>query len=239
MKNILFLLLAALPLALAAQDKVINDPDAQARVVGPFHAIKVSTGIQLIIKQGATDAVAVSASDKETRDHIKTEVVNGVLKIYFDIDFWSEIKTFKNRKLKAYVSLKEIDGFSGSSGSNTTVDGSISAGRLTIDLSSGAYFKGDIKANNLSVSQGSGSHGDMSGQAQALTVKTHSGAHFAGYGIASSECNADAHSGGKIEITVNKELVAEASSGGGIFYKGVGLITHVSTSSGGRIKRDS
>ncbi len=178
MKKILFLLLAALPLALAAQDKVINDPNAQARQVGPFHAIKVSTGIQLIIKQGATDAVAVSASDKEARDHIKTEVVNGVLKIYFNTDFWSEIKTFKYRKLKAYVSFKDIDAFSGSSGSNTTVDGSISAGNLAIDLSSGAYFKGDIKATNLSVSQGSGSHGDMSGQAQALTVKTHSGARF-------------------------------------------------------------
>ncbi len=42
-----------------------------------------------------------------------------------------------------------------------------------------------------------------------------------------------------IEITVNKELQAEASSGGDVNYKGNASITNVSNSSGGRIKKQS
>jgi hypothetical protein len=238
MRKLLFLLLAALPALLSAQDKIINDPDAQSRTIGSFHAIRVSTGIELVMRQGAVDAVAVSASDRESRDRVKTEVVDGVLKIYYDNKNWWG-NSFKNRHLKAYVSFKNIDKFNGSSGSSTTVDGSITAGGLKVVLSSGAHFKGDIKSTGLHVDQSSGSHATVSGEAQTLTVATSSGAHFFGYGIACGKCNADASSGSKIEVTVNRELEAEASSGGGIHYKGTGVITRISTGSGGSVKKNS
>ncbi len=239
MKKLFLLLLAALPLALSAQDKVINDPNAQARTIAAFHAIKVSTGIQLILKQGGTDAVAVSASDKEARDRIKTEVVNGVLKIYFDNkENWWNGFNMVNKHLTAYVSFKNIDKLSGSSGSHIQVDGSITAGGLGIDLSSGAHFNGDIRATGLSVDQSSGSHMTVRGQVQTLTVQTSSGAHFLGFDIAAGKCNADASSGGKIEVTVNNELAAEASSGGHVDYKGAGVIRKLSTSSGGHVRKN-
>ena len=60
---------------------VINDPNVQKRSIAGFHAIKVSHGIQLILTQGSSEDVAVSASDNEYRDRIKTIVENGVLKI--------------------------------------------------------------------------------------------------------------------------------------------------------------
>ncbi len=239
MKKLFLLLLAALPLALSAQDKVINDPNAQARTIGAFHAIKVSTGIQLILKQGAADAVAVSASDKEARDRIKTEVINGVLKIYYDYkeNWWNGFDKV-NKHLIAYVSFKNIDKLSGSSGSHIQVDGSITAGGLGVDLSSGAHFNGDIRASGLSVDQSSGSHMTVSGQVQTLTVQTNSGAHFLGFDIAAGKCNAGASSGGKIEVTVNSELDAEANSGGHVDYKGAGVIRKLSTSSGGHVRKN-
>ena len=239
MNKLFLLLLAALPVVLSAQDKVINDPDAQARTVSAFHAIKVSTGIQLILKQGSDDAVAVSASDKEARDRIKTEVVNGVLKIYYEYNehWWNGFNT-GNKHLKAYVSFKNIDRLSGSSGSHIIVDGSITAGGLGIDLSSGAHFNGNIRAAGLSVGQSSGSHMTVSGQVQTLAVQTSSGAHFIGFDIAAGKCNAGASSGGRIEVTVNSELDAQASSGGHVEYKGNGVIRKMSTSSGGHISKN-
>ena len=70
-------------LMLAAQDKIVYDPNAEIRNVGSFHAMEVSNGIDLILKQGNSEGVAVSASSTDIRDRIKTEVVNGKLKIYF------------------------------------------------------------------------------------------------------------------------------------------------------------
>ena len=78
--------LLALPLLLCgfmafAQDKVVYDANAEIRNVSSFHAVEVSNGINLILKQGNTDAVAVSASSTDVIKRIKTEVVNGKLKI--------------------------------------------------------------------------------------------------------------------------------------------------------------
>lgn len=236
MKKLFLLLLAALPAVLFAQDKVINDANAEARTVPSFHAIKVATGIQLIMKQGGAEAVAVSASDPETRSRIKTEVVDGVLKIYVENKLWGK-GAFKYKNLKAYVSFKNIDKFNGASGSNTTVDGSFTAGGMEIALSSGARFTGEVKGTDLAVSQGSGAKMYLSGQVQSLSVRANSGAAFYGYHIAAGKCDADASSGGKIEVTVVKELMAEASSGGKIEYRGDGVITRVSTGSGGTVRK--
>ncbi|HEV2355574.1 MAG TPA: DUF2807 domain-containing protein, partial [Puia sp.] len=81
-------LLAALMLtaavAMGQAPKIINDPNAQKRPVTGFHGIEVSGGIDLYLSQGTEEAVAVSASDLEMRDHIVTSVQDGVLHIYLD-----------------------------------------------------------------------------------------------------------------------------------------------------------
>jgi Putative auto-transporter adhesin, head GIN domain len=239
MRKIIFFLFASLSAVVSfGQDKVINDANAEVRTVSGFHGIRISTGIQLIIKQGNTDAVAVSAASKEDRDNIKTEVENGVLKIYFD-NKWYKNWNVNGKRLKAYVSFKQIDILHGSSGSSTTVDGSMSGNNMKIELSSGADFKGAVEVGNLTLDGGSGATAHISGKAQSVNVEASSGAGFYGYDLVSDKCDADASSGGVIEVSVNKELSAEASSGGDIRYKGTGVITRVSTSSGGSIKKNS
>lgn len=236
-KAILLLFSAVFTLIVIAQDKVINDPNAESRPVSSFHAIKVSNGIELLLKQGNTEALAVSASEKEYRDRIKTEVVDGVLKIYYDNKLFGWYTGHK--KLRAYVSFKNLDKLNGSSGSETIIDGSINASKLDIRLSSGAGLKGTINAASLSVDQSSGSTSHVNGKVQNLKVETSSGADFQGYDLSSDNCEAEASSGGNIHVTVQKELDAQASSGGDIHYKGTGVITRISTSSGGSVKKNS
>ena len=61
MKLFKFFPLALFFPALLMAQKEINDPNAEARNVKGFHAVKVSTGIQLVLTQGTSEAVAVSA----------------------------------------------------------------------------------------------------------------------------------------------------------------------------------
>jgi Putative auto-transporter adhesin, head GIN domain len=239
MKKILFFLFANLAaVVVLAQDKIINDANAEARTVSGFHGVRISQGIQLIMKQGNTEAVAVSAVSKEDRDNIKTEVVDGVLKIYYDTK-WYKNWNSNGRKLKAYVSFKQIDMLHGSSGSSTTIDGSLSGNNMKIELSSGADFKGAVEVSSLSIDGGSGATAHVSGKVLSVSIEASSGAGVYGYELVSEKCDADASSGGVIQVSVNKELSAEASSGGDIRYKGNGVITKVSTGSGGSIKKNS
>jgi len=54
--------------------------------------------------------------------------------------------------------------------------------------------------------------------------------------IIAKQGNANASSGGKIQLTVQDKFTANASSGGGIIYRGEGTAsTH--TSSGGKIRK--
>lgn len=220
-----------------AQNTVIRDANAEARNAGSFHAIEVSNGINLILNQGSTEAVAVSASSPEIRSRIKTVVSNGKLKIYFDKDGYKNNNIKK--ELKAYVSFKNLDDLDANSGADVVTDGNINVNELNITLSSGADFDGSVTANKLSVDQSSGSDMDIKGKVGDLKVSASSGSDFSGYGLVSETCKAHASSGSDIEITVNKELQADASSGGDIGYKGNAVITNVSNSSGGKIKKQS
>lgn len=238
-KIIYFLLLNILVLKLFAQDKVVYDANVEKRNISSFHAIKVSHGIQLLIQQSNTEDVAVSAETVEVRNAIKTEVVNGELRIYIDQKpqkWWDELK-HHGIHVKAYVSIKNLDHLDGSSGSKTKIDGTLNTNNLSIDLSSGAYLTGSFKAAKLDIDQSSGAKSDVSGTVDDLTVKTSSGAKFSGYELEATKGRADASSGSKIELSVSKEFSASASSGGGIEYKGAGALTDVSTSSGGKIRK--
>lgn len=238
-KNFLFAVCMLLMPAFAfAQQKFVYDVNAEKRTVSGFHGIKISMGIELHIMQANTEEVAVSAASPEDRDKIKTEVVNGILRIYYEKENnWTSWNA-KRKQLKAWVSFKNIDTFNGSSGSNTKAEGSITATDLSLDLSSGAEFIADLSCTSIDADVSSGAEMTLSGNTKTIKIETSSGADFEGYNLKTDICNADASSGGSIEITVNKEISAEASSGGGVHYKGAAVIKTFSKSSGGSIRKE-
>ncbi|HMH24732.1 MAG TPA: head GIN domain-containing protein [Puia sp.] len=238
MQRISFILAACLILNSAMAQTVVHDANARSRTVGEFHAIHVSAGIHVYFTQGNERAVAVSAADPDVRDKIRTEVVDGVLKIYYDSDDWKFWKdNDRRRDAKAYVSNPKLDGIKAASGSNFEVDGMLKSGNLAMSLSSGAHFNGKVEVGELSVDGSSGAHGSISGTASSLKVETSSGSHVDAFDLQTDNCDARTSSGAHVDITVRKELSVSASSGGHVYYKGDGVIRNVNTSSGGGVSR--
>jgi hypothetical protein len=237
MKSISFFLFGFLLAFCATAQTAIKDANAEVRPARNFHAIRVSSGIELVLVQGNEEALAVSAVNEEHRKNIKTEVNDGVLKISYDNSVWK--KNQGNRKLKAYVSAIKIDDIHISSGASVKIDGNLKSPELGIDVSSGATFKGEINSDRVVVDQSSGSVVDISGVAGMLKVEGSSGSVFNGYDLTVENSEADSSSGGLIHLTVNKELSAEASSGGSISFKGNGVIRNIKTGSGGSVQKKS
>ena len=236
MKKLLFSLLVTGLIITASAQKTINDANAEKRNVSGFHAIEVGGGIDLYLSQGE-EAVAVSASKDEYRARIKTEVKNGVLKIWYE---WNSNLRFdwSNHKLKAYVSFKDIDRLEGSGGSDISVDGSIKVAKLAMEVSGGSDFDGKVETSELNIQASGGSDVRISGKADRLTIDASGGSDFKGYDLASDICNVEASGGSDVHITVNKELSASASGGSDVYYKGTGLIRDIKTS-GSSIKKVS
>jgi Putative auto-transporter adhesin, head GIN domain len=236
MKRLFSIIVVATFFTTASGQKTINDANAQKRNVSGFHAIEVSGGIDLYLSQG-DEAVAVSAAKDEDRGRIVTEVKNGVLIIKFE---WKSSLKFNwdNRKLKAYVSFKNLDGLEASGGSDVIVDGTIKTTTLNMQISGGSDFKGKIESDELEINASGGSDVNISGRAAKLRIDANGGSDFNGFGFSSDICKVEASGGSDVEITVNKELSANASGGSDIHYKGTGLIRDLKTG-GGSIKKVS
>lgn len=236
-KIIISLIILTISASAVFAQKTINDPNAEKRSVGSFHGVEVGGGIDLYLSQG-DETVVVSASETKYRDKIKTEVKNGILKIWYDYKSGFRIET-GNKKMKAYVSFKELDRLEGSGGSDVYVDGVLKADKLDMEISGGSDFKGRVSVNNFKVDASGGSDLNISGEAKSLKLDASGGSDFKGYDLVVDVCDLDASGGSDIYITVNKEMVADASGGSDIYYKGSGLIRGVKSSGSSGIKKVS
>jgi hypothetical protein len=216
--------------------KIINDVNAEPRRVGSFHAIKVEDGIDLYLTQGDEETVVVSANKIEYRNKINTRVENGVLRIYFG-DERGLVITWRDRRLRAYISVKKIDALQASGGSDVIVRGTLAADKLKLDFSGGSDFVGTIKANELTVDISGGSDARINGNAVNLKIEASGGSDFKGYDLVSDYAIVEASGGSDAQLTVNKELFAEASGGSDIYFKGNPSVKRSSSSGGSSVSR--
>ena len=237
MKKLLLLLVSAACVMSVQAQKTINDPNAEVRNVSGFRAIRVSSAIDLYISQSGSEAVAVSASEEKYRDRIKTEVEDGVLKIWFDNGGnWSLWNT-GNKKLKAYVSVRELDRLTASGACDVFVDGVIRSNSLTINLSGASDLKGNFDVSTMVMDQSGASDATISGRTGSLKLGVSGASSFRGFDLQTENCQARASGASDIRITVTKELNAKASGASKIQYRGEGVIRDMHTSGASSVNK--
>lgn len=223
MKQVIALFVSALLFAgTVSAQKTIRDANAQVRNgLKNFHAIQVSSGIDLYLTQSSEEAVAVSAVSDEYRDKIITEVVDGVLKIYYEKkNNWNWGSNTGNKKLKAYVSAKNLDQLSASGGSDVSLETVIKSNKLSISISGGSDLKGEISCDELSLTASGGSDAGLKGRVSKARISATGGSDVSGYGLMTDVCSVISSGGSDVYVTVNKEMDASASGGSDIHYKG-------------------
>jgi hypothetical protein len=219
-----------------AQQTIVHDANAELRSVKGYHGIEVSSAIDLYLTQGDQETVAVSARDIKWRDRIRTEVVNGILKIWLDAKGWS----VGNNKLKAYVSFTTLDKITASGASDVYVDGVIAGDKLSLSLSGASDFKGAVKVNELQLEQSGASDAHITGIVSGLASIRSSGASdVKGYDLVTQDCTVHASGASDIQITVNKQLTADASGASSIYYKGEGVVRETHSSGASNVTRKS
>jgi hypothetical protein len=238
MKKIFTLLSTAFFLVSGFAQKTIHDANAEARNIPAFHVIEVSGGINLYLSAG-DEAVAVSANDKEVRDRIKTEVKDGVLKIYYDWKKGMKLNLKGSNSLKAYVSFNTLDRLSASGGSDVKMEGTIKSNTLKINVSGGADFSARVDVGSLTLDQSGGADVDLTGSVTDLKIEASGGSDFSGYNLVSDNCIIHASGGSDIEITVNKEFYAEASGAADVNWKGKATVKGAKASGAGSVSHRS
>lgn len=234
MKRFLLAIAVLTSSSLLFAQSTINDPNAEAREVKNFHSVRISNAFDVYITQGNEEGLAVSATDQKKTINIKTEVKDGELRISYDDD---KKRSSGKMKLKAYVSVKNIDMIHVSGACNVKIVGVLKADKLEIKLSGASDLKGKLQAEKFSADINGASDMIISGSATKATIDANGASNFKGFEFAVDVCNASAGGASDIQISVNKELSAKASGASDILYDGAGLIREMKTSGAGSIAK--
>lgn len=236
MKKIIGSILAIMIMGTLHAQNLVYDANAQVRKVSGFHGVSVQSGIVLYLSQGKDQAVAVSAEEDKYVERIITEVKDGILKIRVDGKMWNNWN-WGNKKLKAYVTVTELDYLGASGGSIAKITDEISVNDLSSEASGGSIIEGRVKGNKMDADLSGGSIYKIEGSFNSVNIEASGGSIFKDYTFAVNTCAVEASGGSIIALSVNKELKADASGGSIINYKGTGVITSVDASGGSSIKK--
>lgn len=237
MKQLLCTLLAAGLFMAGQAQKVINDPNVEARQLGSFTRIDVSSAFEVILTQGNEESVAVSSNVAGDNANITTRVENGKLRIGYRN---SGKKWYRNHRLRAYISVKNLESLEGSGAAKITIDGTLASPELRINLSGATDLKGNLAINrSLKLDLSGASDVTLTGAVGALNIDASGASDVKAFELTASECNVNASGACNIRISVEKEMNADLSGASSLQYKGNAAIRTIKTSGASNISRKS
>jgi hypothetical protein len=119
-----------------------GDVVSEERIIGDFDRLKVSTGIDVIMKQGDNISLMLEA-DENLHDVIKTEVIDNTLKIH-------TVKNIRRAKAKkVYLIYTDLNSIRVSSAGDVRGENTLRTDHLDIDLSSAGDLTLDLEAEEL------------------------------------------------------------------------------------------
>jgi len=200
------------------------------RNAGHFTGIRVSSGIDVYLKQTGSESIVVEA-DENLHEYIVTEIRNGILNVYSDANIReAEMK-------RVYVTMKNITSLKTSSAGDLIGETPVTADELELSASSAGDIKLEIKAKKVDIDISSSGDMTLSGEADILEASLSSAGDLNAYGLTVREADVSVSSAGDADITVTERLKARASSAGDINYRGDPKYIDAHSSSAGGIHR--
>ena len=195
-----------------------------------FTGVRVSTGIDVYLKQGNNETISVEA-DENLHEYILTEVRDGVLHVY------TEVNIRKAERKRVYVTMKEVNSVRTSSAGDVIGETPIKCDKLELSASSAGNIKLDVNAKEIEVDISSSGDITLTGEADMLEADLSSAGDLNAYDLKVREADISASSAGNAEINVSEKITARASSAGDINYQGNPKYVDAHSSSAGGVHK--
>ena len=201
---------------------------SEERMIEDFSGLKVSSGIDVIMKQGDRVSLLLEA-DENLHESIKTEVIDNTLKIY------TSDKIRKARTMKVYLIYKNLNSIRISSAGDVRGENTLRTEKLSINLSSAGDLQLDLEADEVNCDISSSGDARLSGRTNLLEADLSSAGDLYAYELIAKECRVNCSSAGDARIYASEKLELRSSSAGSIYYKGEAKDVSARTSSAGSI----
>ncbi|MCK8490851.1 DUF2807 domain-containing protein [Spirosoma sp. RP8] len=204
------------------------------RTVSGFTGLSVSSGIDVYLSQGGSEKLTFDVKGVDEED-VKSEVKNGVLKLYIDRKGVMNWSFGKNTYVKAYLTFKQLTDLHASGGADVFGQGRLSFDDLNVEASGGSDVKLELKADELNVSASGGADAIIQGSARTLNANGSGGADLDARKLTVETCNANSSGGSDVYVNASRELSMKASGGSDIYYYGSAKVLAKSKSGGSDI----
>lgn len=207
-----------------------NNVTTEDRKTESFNGIKVSSGIDVYLKQGNDFSIKVEA-DENLHEYILTEVRDGILHVYTDANI-----RYSERKV-VYVTMKEINSLSTSSAGDIIGQTPVKTDEMRLSASSAGDIKIELYAKKADVNISSSGDITINGEADELEADLSSAGDLNANEFSVREADIRVSSAGNADVNVSERIIARASSAGDINYKGNPKYIDAHSSSAGGIHR--
>jgi hypothetical protein len=200
------------------------------RKTDSFTGIKVSSGIDVYLKQGNDESVSVEA-DENLHEYIITEVRGGILDVY------SEYNIRDAERKRVYVTIKEVNSVRTTSAGDVLGETPIKSDRLELSASSAGDIKLEVIAKDIDIDISSSGDMTISGETDMLKADLSSAGDLNAYDLKAREADVSVSSAGDADIYATEKITARASSAGDVNYKGDPKYVDAHSSSAGGIHK--
>ena len=200
------------------------------RKTDSFTGLKVSSGIDVYLKQGNNETVTVEA-DENLHEYILTEVRGGVLNVY------SEYNIRSADKKRVYVTMKEVNSVKTTSAGDVYGESPINSDELELSASSAGNIKLEVNAKKVDLDISSSGDITLTGETDKLRADLSSAGDLNAYDLKSREADISVSSAGDADVNVSERITARASSAGDVNYRGDPKYVDAHSSSAGGIHK--
>ncbi|WP_205501473.1 head GIN domain-containing protein [Rufibacter psychrotolerans] len=191
----------------------------ETRSVGAFTGLSVSGGFEVVLTQGATERLQLEA-EENILPLIESTVQNGVLQIKTK----SGIKNAK--KLKAYVTVKDLKSLNLSGGIKLTSTNALNANAMKFKFSGGIDVKMALNVKELVADVAGGADITLSGRAETVNLDLAGAASLKAIDLKTDFFTIDAAGASSAQVNVARELNVDAAGIVSVDYKGSPKIKH-------------
>jgi hypothetical protein len=202
----------------------------EAREVSNFRAIEINYPAQVFVKQGSQESLEIEAEDN-LLPHLKTQVRNGTLEIYYKRENGKHVNPTKTVKITVVV--KDLASVDFTSAGELTVE-KLKTDNLDVSLSGAGNLKLDrIQVDGLSVNLSGAGSMSASGVANNLDLNISGFGDFKGADLHEKIARVNISGAGSATVWADEDLMAGISGAGSIDYYGSASVTKQISGVGG------
>ena len=214
-------------------DRFISDSYtgvSEQRDVAPFNRVKVSNALNVNIVQGEEQSVVVKADDSVI-DKVRTDVNDGVLRIYIDDEWYNRMFRNKNRKVIVDIVVPELTALEASGASSVKVS-ELRNENFTVKASGASdIILSDIIVKETTSFEVSGaSHVKADGKGEKVIIRASGASDVASRSFATNIADIHASGASDVDVTAYDEIRVECNGASDVDYYGHPKVVDVNTS---------